>query len=444
MQANLLDHTLIIIMFEENTKLFIFFFLIASALIIPFSICLQTDTIDAALILKDPQTIRSAANHFTLGFFTPNATNKRYLGVWYTISPATVTWVANRDAPLPDSRGSLSLSSSGSLVLTDGENRIIWSTDAPPRSTNATAQLLDSGNLILKDATTAAVLWESYRHPADSFVPSMRVSYNPRTGERVSINSWRAANDPGRGNFTAGLNTAGIPQTYIWRNDGVAVWRSGPWNGRILTGVTNMYSSFVDGFSFGVDEDGTYYFTMNSRRNSITRYHLSADGGLAEATWNEKKSGWDVGWTAPANDCDHYNKCGPFASCFAKDKPICSCLKGYEPRERGEWEKGKWKGGCVKREKLRCDNNNKGKGREDGFAKMSFVKVPDFMEWMSVAAERDCSSTCLRNCTCVAYAYDPGIGCMYWGGDLIDVQKFEGDAGIDFYVRVAYSEIGQC
>lgn len=422
-------------MSEENSKLVMFFLVALLSASPPISSSLKTDTINGTLILKDPETIHSAADTFTLGFFTPNATNNRYLGIWYSISPATVAWVANRDAPLTDRRGSLSLSSSGDLVLTDGDRRVIWSTNASPPSATTTAQLLDSGNLILKAATMAAVLWESFWHPADTFIPTMRVTHNPRTGERVSINSWRAANDPGTGNFTAGISAVGIPQSYIWRSDGVPVWRSGPWNGRILTGVTNMYSSFVDGFSLGSDEDGTYYFTMNSRRNSVNLYHIGPDGVQSEAIWDEKKRDWDVRWTAPANDCDRYNRCGPFASCYGKGKPICSCLRGYQPRRRDEWERGEWKGGCVRREKVKCE-------RRDGFERMKFVKVPDFMQWRSGGAERDCSSTCLKNCTCLAYAYDPGIGCMFWGGDLIDVQRFDGDAGIDFYVRVAYSEIG--
>ncbi|GFQ03742.1 g-type lectin s-receptor-like serine/threonine-protein kinase at1g11330 [Phtheirospermum japonicum] len=49
---------------------------------------------------------------------------------------------------------------------------------------------------------------------------------------------------------------------------------------------------------------------------------------------------------------------------------------------------------------------------------------------------------CLRNCSCLAYAYDPGIGCMFWNDSLIDVQRFPRDAGSDFYIRVAYSLVG--
>lgn len=294
---------------------------------------------------------------------------------------------------------------------------------------------------MLRDADTGTTLWESHRTPLDSFMPTMRVTHNPRTGKRVDLNSWRADNDPGRGNFTAGLYAVGIPQIYIWKN-GVPMWRSGPWNGRVLTGVTGMYSVYVDGFSLGMEEDGTYYFTRNFRRSFLSRNFLNADGILVEAGWDEERNDWDVSWSGPVHGCDFYNKCGAFGVCYDQEKPICSCLRGYEARDGLEWGKGNWSGGCVKRSVLQCEreSNATDKKREDGFTKLSFVKVPDFMQWMS-GLETECESLCLRNCSCLAYAYDPGIGCMFWSGDLIDVQKFPGNAGSDLYVRVAYWEI---
>jgi hypothetical protein len=46
------------------------------------------------------------------------------------------------------------------------------------------------------------------------------------------------------------------------------------------------------------------------------------------------------------------------------------------------------------------------------------------------------------NCSCLAYAYETGIGCMSWARNLIDTQKFS-RAGVDLYVRVASSELGE-
>ncbi|KAL3851255.1 hypothetical protein ACJIZ3_013137 [Penstemon smallii] len=411
-----------------------------------FCSSLNTDTINSTLILRDSDTIHSIGNQFTLGFFSLNGTTTaRYMGIWYYVSPSSVTWVANRENPLHDSSGTVTISSSGNLILMNGNREIIWSTNftTSPSSViiNTTAQLLDSGNLALREISTGNTMWESHRHPQNSFLPTMRVSHNPRTGARVDLNSWRTSQDPSLGNFTSGLYAVGIPQMYIWEN-GIPMWRSGPWNGRILTGVTGMYSVYVDGFNVANEDDGTVYFTRSFRQRFISRNILNASGVLVEASWDEDLNNWNVTWTAPANDCDYYNRCGAFSVCFINDLPICNCLRGYEPRNRGEWGRGVWSGGCVRRTPLQCEraNNATDRNREDGFSRLSLIKVPDFMQW-STGVETECESLCLRNCSCLAYAYDPGIGCMFWNETLIDVQRFSASAGSDFYVRVAYSEL---
>ncbi|GMP74973.1 hypothetical protein CsSME_00032212 [Camellia sinensis var. sinensis] len=67
------------------------------------------------------------------------------------------------------------------------------------------------------------------------------------------------------------------------------------------------------------------------------------------------------------------------------------------------------------------------------------MKVPVFAVWSPVLSN-ECKNQCLKNCSCTAYAYYDGIGCMLWSGSLIDIQKFSSD-GADLYIRVAYSEL---
>ena len=79
--------------------------------------------------------------------------------------------------------------------------------------------------------------------------------------------------------------------------------------------------------------------------------------------------------------------------------------------------------------------------KEDGFLKIEKMKVPYFAERNTIAVE-NCSEHCLNNCSCIAYAYDAGIGCMTWTGSLIDLQKFS-IGGADLYIRLAHSELGK-
>ncbi|KAJ1434824.1 Protein kinase domain [Sesbania bispinosa] len=77
----------------------------------------------------------------------------------------------------------------------------------------------------------------------------------------------------------------------------------------------------------------------------------------------------------------------------------------------------------------------------DGFLKLQNTKVPDFVQWSSSLYD-DCRTQCLQNCSCLAYAYDAGIGCMLWSADLIDIQRFSA-GGTDLYIRVPYSELDE-
>ncbi|KAL2475495.1 protein serine/threonine kinase [Abeliophyllum distichum] len=86
-------------------------------------------------------------------------------------------------------------------------------------------------------------------------------------------------------------------------------------------------------------------------------------------------------WLAPQNECDVYGTCGPFGSCNALSSPICSCLRGFEPKNLEEWGRGIWTSGCKRRKPVLCDRNNNtgGGGKEDGFLRLPFMKVPIFL-----------------------------------------------------------------
>lgn len=96
----------------------------------------------------------------------------------------------------------------------------------------------------------------------------------------------------------------------------------------------------------------------------------------------------------------------------------------------------------MRRTNLFCETNSS----NDGFWKMVRVKVPDSHEFVvtSMDAENssdDCKIRCLKNCSCLAYAFVSNIGCLVWSKDLLDIQEFS-YGGQDLYIRIAHSEIG--
>ncbi|XP_059437188.1 G-type lectin S-receptor-like serine/threonine-protein kinase At1g11330 [Corylus avellana] len=418
-----------------------------SALLVLLScFCLQfgsaTDTITAAKFINDSETIISNGGDFKLGFFSPPNSTDRYVGIWYAeISVFTVVWVANRNNPLKNSSGILTISEVGNLVVLDGQKKVLWSSNLTNSVVNSSAQLLDSGNLVLQGNTTGTFLWESFQHPSDTFMKNMKISTDVRTGKKVQLTSWKSPSDPSIGNFSAGIEVRNIPEIFIW-NDSNTYWRSGPWNGQIFIGIPDMISVYLDGFNLVPDNDGTFYLSFSFSNDSFTtKFVLNAQGNIQQTYFDTGDDHWGIEWSALNTDCDVYGRCGAFGSCNSQNSPICSCIPGFEPKNRKEWNRGNWTSGCVRRRPLQCERVNNGSdgGKKDGFLKLTKMKVPDFTD-RSSAQEEKCRNQCLENCSCVAYAFDAGIGCMPWTGSLIDLQKFS-SGGIDLYVRLAYSEL---
>jgi hypothetical protein len=175
----------------------------------------------------------------------------------------------------------------------------------------------------------------------------------------------------------------------------------------------------------------------------LKNYVLDAQGNEMLLSWDEGKEDWEVAWSALKIECDVYGKCGAFGSCNSQNSPICCCFQGFEPKNTGEWNGGNWTSGCVRRTPLQCErvNSSSEDGKKDGFLKLNNMKVPDFADWLS-ANEDECRQQCLKNCSCLAYAHETGIGCLSWTRNLIDTHKLS-NAGIDLYIRVASSELGE-
>ena len=111
------------------------------------------DIITQSQSLRDDMTLVSKDGSFELGFFNPSSSKNRYLGIWFKNIPVkTVVWVANRLNPINDSSGVLMVNNSGSLVLlSQNSTTVVWSTNSTKQASNPILQLLDSGNLVVRD-----------------------------------------------------------------------------------------------------------------------------------------------------------------------------------------------------------------------------------------------------------------------------------------------------
>ncbi|XP_047319051.1 G-type lectin S-receptor-like serine/threonine-protein kinase At1g11300 [Impatiens glandulifera] len=402
------------------------------------------NTIDLNNPVTDPGNITSKNGVFRLGFFSlSNNNNFRYVGIWYNVPKLTVVWVANKDKPLNDSSGLLTISKDGNLVVLNGKKDVLWSSNVSYKASaiNTSALLQDSGNLILQDASSGKAIWQSFEHVSNSFLVGMRLSVNMNSNkDEIKSTSWRSNEDPSFGVFTMGMDPYNLPQVVVW-NGSLPYWRSGPWNGQFFIGKQSRGS--YHGLDVTDDKQGNVFMGFTYSDVSLKYFLLDSDGVLKYRHWVEGKQDWEDLWLAQETECDFYGRCGLFAMCNPKNLQLCSCLKGFEPNESAEWNSGNFTSGCKRLKPLECQRNSsqvQEVGKRDGFLKLGTVKIPDFSVWSS-GLEDECQSQCLNNCSCTAYAYYEGIGCMQWDGGLIDLQQFSNN-GADFYFRVAHSELG--
>ncbi|KAI4296573.1 hypothetical protein L6164_036522 [Bauhinia variegata] len=396
------------------------------------------DSIKLSQFIQDTETVSSKDGLFKLGFFSPKNSTNRYVGIWY-INQDNVIWVANRELPLKDSSGIVTISEDSSLVVLNGSKHVVWSSNVSTTASNSTAQLLDTGNLILQDSNTGEIVWESFQFPSDTFMPNMSLSTNKIIGKKVELKSWKTPSDPSIGSFSASVEPLSAPEVFIW-NQTRPYWRSGPWNGRVFLGLPEMYSTSLYVCRIGSEEDGTVHLTVDFPKDSeLGLFVLTTQGQIVESNWHNKMQVRK--YNNQQGECYVYGFCGTFGVCDSQSSPICSCLRGFEPRNVDEWKRNNWTSGCRRKAPLQCERAKTGveAGKEDGFLSLPMMKVPDFSQQSSVS-EDTCRSQCLQNCSCIAYAYDAGIGCMSWTRNLFDIVKFS-KGGVNLYLRVANSEL---
>lgn len=439
---------LIIISWSVNDKFFTCF-LHTLLLCTSFLYCLAKDTITSHSLLRDDavgSNLVSAGEKFELGFFTPNGSSdsRRYVGIWYFgFNQRTVVWVANRDSPLTDTGGVFAIADDGNLKVLDGSGKPCWSTNVGrPSSTNRTARLMDTGNLVLSNEDqqnqSVTIFWQSFENPTDTFLPGMKMN------EDLVLTSWKSYDDPASGNFTFEQDQERTNQVIILKRS-VKYWRSGI-SGKFIS-LDEMPSSilyFLSNFTSTIVHNNSVPY-LTSSLYGRTRLVMSLSGQIQYFMWDTQKV-WSIIWAVPRDKCSVFNACGNFGSCNSEDDLICKCLPGFKPTSPENWNNGEFSGGCM-RKTVTCERD----AASDTFLNLKMMKVGNPDSQFNAKSEMECKIECLNNCQCQAYLYEEadttqqgGAGssaCWIWSEDLNNLQE-EYENGRNLHVRVAISDIG--
>ncbi|XAR66351.1 Non-specific serine/threonine protein kinase [Bertholletia excelsa] len=410
-----------------------------------FQFCTARDTLNTSLPLKDGDLLVSGNGTFALAFFSPGNSRNRYLGIWYNkVAEQTVVWVANRDNPINDTSGVLSIHKSGNLVIHGLDHHSpVWSLNV---SNASSASLLDTGNLVVFQ-TRGVIAWQSFDFPTDTLLPGMKLGVDRRTGLNRFLTSWRSREDPGTGHFSFKIDLNGSPQFFLYKG-AVRHWRTGPWNGLRWSGVPWMTPNFIFKASY-VDNQDEVSIMYSIRDPSIfSRMIVNESGSVERLTWHDSEHKWGAFWSAPKDQCDQYSNCGGYGECnrYITGEFECKCLPGFEPRSTRDWYLRDGTRGCIRKKGAQVC------GDGEGFVRLARAKVPDSTTAvvnMSLG-QTECREKCLRNCSCTGYtvaditsaADKGGSGSMTWHGELIDTREFS-SGGQDLYIRVDAEALAQ-
>ncbi|KAJ6827357.1 uncharacterized protein M6B38_368450 [Iris pallida] len=425
------------------TPLLLLFLLLSSA-----NLSYALDSISASQPLSGEQKLTSEGGNFALGFFKPGKPNYYYIGIWYNkISKQTPVWVASRDTPITDpATTQLKISADGNLVLSNHSTPTIWSTRVANISSAKTlAVLLDSGNLVLRDASRPNVtLWQSIDHPTHTWLPGGKLGLNKVTGVSQHLTSWKSSEDPSSGIYHLELDANGTSQYYIiWNNSyNYNYWTSGTWNGHIFSLVPEMTANYIYDFQY-VSTPTENYFTYSVKSSiMISRFIMDVSGHIQQQTWLPESQEWILFWSQPKDQCGAYSLCGPYGICNQNVQPYCKCVKGFSETSPTNWDLLDRTGGCTRDTQLQCSRNSSDGGAEkDKFYPMLDTGLPDNSKNLRVGSSSDCEQACLNNCSCTAYSYDTTTGCYVWYGELRNLQEQVSSGGGTLFLRLAASEI---
>ncbi|XP_076926284.1 G-type lectin S-receptor-like serine/threonine-protein kinase At4g03230 [Bidens hawaiensis] len=414
--------------------------------------CSAKDNITTGELINDSvDYLESEGMKFQMGFFSLENTSevRRYVGIWYKEDPKTVVWVANRDNPLPDSTGVLTVAKDGNFkVLNQDPTAHYFSTDIGAHQITA-VKLYDNGNAVLINVATKNILWQSFEFPTDTFLPGMKMDTN------MKLTSWKSASDPGSGSFefqlepdTTRYSILNGSATYIWKSSKMSTNSFD--DNQIFSKAFNLLSNTPPQkrniiLPNRTTSSQTKYQSINqSVVDANSRLVMGHLGKLQYFSYSGVlKSQWLLEWVEPKDACSIYKVCGPFGMCTGNNDSLCICLTGFERISPDDPT-----GGCKRTSQIFH------RSTKDTFINITMVNMDDTaLPFIRANNEYECIKKCLENSDCLAYSYssqkygqgieDPSRkntpGCWFWNTEPNNLRG-EGTHNISFRVSESSQE----
>lgn len=335
---------------------------------------LREDTLLQGHQLGSTNRLISPSGLYTLRFFQlddgSDANSKFYLGVSANKFHYYV-WVANRDNPIHDDPGVLTIDEFSNLkILSSTTTMMLYSVEAENTNKSVRATLLDTGNFVLHELnpdgiSVKRVLWQSFDYPTDTILPGMKLGYDKNTGHTWSITARRSYRTLWSGSFSLSLDPKTNQLVSRWRE--AIIWSSGEWRNGSFSNL-NSSSLYKENFNF------TFF-----SNESVTYFEYASVSGYFTM-----------------EPLGRLNASGAAYSCVDIEiVPGCTMPRPPKCREDDDLYLPNW--------------NSLGAMSRRGF-------IFDERENLTIS---DCWMKCLKNCSCVAYTYakEDATGCEIWSRD---------------------------
>nr|CAD1842240.1 unnamed protein product [Ananas comosus var. bracteatus] len=343
-----------------------------------------------------------------------------------------VVWSANRARRVREN-ATLQLTQAGDLILRDVDNSLVWSTNTSNERVTG-LNLTEAGNLLLFDRANAPV-WQSFDHPTDTLVIGQSLSEGMRLTANVSATNF-TENRLYLTVFPDGLRAyvdSGPPQLYYEQG---------------ITGVKAKNESASVTFTNGslsvfvpFTQPGVPNASISLPPAKLAQYmRFDSDGHLR--LYDNSIAGWravqDVLDVYPDN-CAYPTVCGDYGICT--DGGQCSCPSTDYFRQVNDREANL---GCEPLTPLSCEFSY-----DHELLALSNVSYfnyvdPDAAAFQSMVSEESCRTACLKNCSCKAAFFQFGGGNTSHGSCFLPSEIFSmqtNQPAISRYSSSAYVKV---
>ena len=225
-------------------------------------------------------------------------------------------WSAGGANTTVNSTASLSLTTSGNLVLASGSGSILWQSATANKGV-VSANLDESGNLKLTTANST-VVWQSFDHPTDTILENQNLNFGQvlRSGP-YSFTLLSNANLTLKWNENIVYYNKGLNSSFTNT--------SGRLTSPVLTLQTNGILSLSDS-SLPSSAAIAYSSDYGESGNTVRFLRLDFDGNLRAYSVSSGSTTPNDRWSAVADQCEVFGWCGNMGMCSYNDtSPVCGC-----------------------------------------------------------------------------------------------------------------------